>query len=128
MDTAKRCREQSDECLRLMNLAQSDTEARILRDLAHSWVRIANQTERYAKFIAVQSAGYFLADGARLFDPAKFGLPSAPMDAGTRTGRNSATEPGFKPVTVDSFRLSGGAAPGAPFSAPAPCRLRARRP
>ena len=58
MDTAKRCREQSDECLRLMNLAQSETEARLLRDLAHSWVRVANQTERYAKFIAVQSAGY----------------------------------------------------------------------
>jgi hypothetical protein len=65
-----------------MNLAQSDTEARVLRDLAHSWVRIANQTERYAKFIAVRSAGYLLADGARLFDPAKFGLTSAPMDAG----------------------------------------------
>jgi hypothetical protein len=65
-----------------MKLARSDTEARILRDLAHSWVRVANQTERYAKFIAVQSAaGYFLADGARLFDPAKFGLPSAPMAA-----------------------------------------------
>ena len=103
MDTAKRCREQSDECLRLMNLAQSDTEARILRDLAHSWVRIANQTERYAKFIAVQSAGYVLADGARLFDPAKFGLPSAPMDAGTRTRRNSATEPGFKPGGAAQF-------------------------
>jgi hypothetical protein len=73
-----------------MNLAQSDTEARILRDLAHSWVRIANQTERYARFIAVQSAGYALADGARLFDPAKFDLPSAPMDAGTSTRRNSA--------------------------------------
>jgi uncharacterized membrane protein YkvA (DUF1232 family) len=60
MDTAKRCREQSDECLRLMNLAQSETEARLLRDLAYSWVRIANQTERYAKFIEVQSAGYLL--------------------------------------------------------------------
>jgi hypothetical protein len=64
MDTAKRCRDQSDECLRLMKLAQSETEARLLKDLAHSWVRIANQTERYAKFTALQSAGYGLLDGA----------------------------------------------------------------
>lgn len=47
MDSASRCREQSAECLRLMKLAQSETEARVLRDLAQSWVRIANQTERY---------------------------------------------------------------------------------
>ncbi len=50
MDSAKRCRDQSTECLRLMKLAQSETEARILRDLAQSWVRIANQTERYIAF------------------------------------------------------------------------------
>jgi hypothetical protein len=47
MDSAKRCRDQSAECLRLMKLAQSETEARVLRDLAHSWVRLANQTDRY---------------------------------------------------------------------------------
>ena len=34
MDSAKRCRDQSAECLRLMKLAQSQTEARVLRDLA----------------------------------------------------------------------------------------------
>jgi hypothetical protein len=79
MDTAKRCRGQSDECLRLMNLAQSETEARLLRDLAHSWVRIANQTERYAKFIAVQGAGYGLPDGARDTAPSKSGRTSAPF-------------------------------------------------
>ena len=47
MDSASRCREQSAECLRLMKSARSETEARVLRDLAQSWVRIANQTERY---------------------------------------------------------------------------------
>jgi hypothetical protein len=47
MDSAKRCRDQSAECLRLMKLAHSETEARVLRDLAHSWVRLANQTDRY---------------------------------------------------------------------------------
>ena len=54
MDTAKRCREQSDDCLRLMNMAQNQSEARLLRDIAYSWVRIANQTERYAKFIGLE--------------------------------------------------------------------------
>lgn len=47
MYSAKHCREQSTECLRLMRLAQSQSEARILRDLSQSWIRIANQTERY---------------------------------------------------------------------------------
>ena len=50
MDSAKRCRDQSEECLRLVKSAQTETEARVLRDLAHSWVRIANQTERYSIF------------------------------------------------------------------------------
>ena len=50
MISAKHCRDQSAECLRLMKLAQTATEARILRDLAHSWTRIANQIERYADF------------------------------------------------------------------------------
>ena len=47
MDSAKRCRDQSAECLRLMKLAQSEAEAKVLRDLAHSWVRLANQIDRY---------------------------------------------------------------------------------
>src|SRR2546423_135178 len=51
MDSAKRCRDQSAECLRLMKLAQSETEARVLRDLAHSWVRLANQTDRYTALV-----------------------------------------------------------------------------
>ena len=51
MISAKHCRDQSAECVRLMELAQSRTEARILRDLAQSWTRIANQTERYATFV-----------------------------------------------------------------------------
>jgi hypothetical protein len=30
-----------------MKLAQNETEARVLRDIAHSWVRLANQIDRY---------------------------------------------------------------------------------
>ena len=51
MDSAKRCRDESAECLRLMKLAQSETEARVLRDLAHSWVRLANQIDRYIALV-----------------------------------------------------------------------------
>jgi hypothetical protein len=51
MDSAKRCRDQSDECLRAMQSANSETEARILKDMAQSWLRIANQTERYVNFV-----------------------------------------------------------------------------
>ena len=47
MDSAERCRDQSAECLRLMKLTQSETEARVLRDIAQSWVRLANQIDRY---------------------------------------------------------------------------------
>ena len=51
MDNAARCRDQSVECLRLMQSAKCETEARILKDLAQSWLRIANQTERYVNFV-----------------------------------------------------------------------------
>jgi hypothetical protein len=63
MDSAKRCRDQSAECLRLMKLAQSETEARVLRDLAHSWVRLANQIDRYT--VLVKSNGPDRAKGMR---------------------------------------------------------------
>ena len=59
MDSAKRCRDQAAECLRLMKLAQSETEARVLRDIGQSWVRIANQIERYSGF--ANRAGLALA-------------------------------------------------------------------
>ena len=51
MDSAKRCRDQSAECLRVMKLAQSQTEARVLRDIAQSWIRLANQTDRYTALV-----------------------------------------------------------------------------
>ena len=47
MESARRCRDQSAECFRLMKLAQNETEARILKDIGHSWLRLANQIERY---------------------------------------------------------------------------------
>ena len=47
MDTANRCREQAAECLHLRGLAKSESEVRSLESLSMSWVRIANQTERY---------------------------------------------------------------------------------
>jgi hypothetical protein len=46
MISAKHCRDQSTECLRLRELAQG-TEARVLSDIAQSWLRLAGQIERY---------------------------------------------------------------------------------
>jgi hypothetical protein len=47
MDQAHRCRDQADECHRLVLLSQSGAEATILTSLARRWKMIANQTDRY---------------------------------------------------------------------------------
>jgi hypothetical protein len=53
MDTAERCRLQSTECRRLMELAQSEVEVEVkaLRNLVRSWTLIANQTDQYAEIM-----------------------------------------------------------------------------
>ena len=50
MYSSKQCRDASEECHSKAKLAHSETEARVLRDLAHSWLRVANQTERYVNY------------------------------------------------------------------------------
>jgi hypothetical protein len=47
MNTVKQCQTQAAECLALMQAAQSDTEARLLKSLSQSWVRVANQIDRF---------------------------------------------------------------------------------
>jgi hypothetical protein len=49
MDSAEHCRMQSEECRRLLALAQSEAEASVLTNLSRSWVMIANQIERYVE-------------------------------------------------------------------------------
>jgi len=39
MESSNNCRSQAEECLRLMKLAPSQTEAKLLNDIAQSWVR-----------------------------------------------------------------------------------------
>jgi len=56
MDRADRCRAQSDECHRLMLLAQSGAEATILTSLMRSWKMIANQTDRYVAIMKKDAA------------------------------------------------------------------------
>jgi len=57
MESAKRCRDQSAECLRLMKQASSETEARVLRDIGHTWTRLANQIERYSELVKSSGLG-----------------------------------------------------------------------
>jgi len=47
MDSAQHCHDQAKECRRLAKLAQSDAEAKLLKELAHSWSRVAGQIDRY---------------------------------------------------------------------------------
>jgi len=49
MHSAEYCRIQSEECRRLVPLAQSEAEATVLRSLSRSWAMIANQSDRYAE-------------------------------------------------------------------------------
>ncbi|MGY8634632.1 hypothetical protein RAD15_19355 [Bradyrhizobium sp. 14AA] len=47
MDNAKHCQDQANECHRLVKSAQSEVEARFLKELAQSWMRVAGQMDRY---------------------------------------------------------------------------------
>lgn len=53
---ASRCRTQSEECHRLMLLAESGAEATILTSLYRSWKMIANQTDRYVAIMKREAA------------------------------------------------------------------------
>jgi hypothetical protein len=51
MDSAQHCLDQSAECRRLMKLAQTEVEARVLKNLSQSWSRLAGQIERYNELV-----------------------------------------------------------------------------
>jgi hypothetical protein len=51
MDNADYCRRQAQECRRLLRLPQSAAQAQALKNLCHSWVRLANQTDLYAQVV-----------------------------------------------------------------------------
>jgi hypothetical protein len=48
---AERCRTLGDECRQLALAAESKLEKSFLTNLALSWNRLANQTDRYAEFL-----------------------------------------------------------------------------
>jgi hypothetical protein len=54
MGSAKHCLDQSAECLRLIKLAQSESEAQVLKNLSMSWSRLAGQLDRYNALIRDQ--------------------------------------------------------------------------
>jgi hypothetical protein len=54
LDSPQRCRSQAAECLRLMRLTQSKTEADALKFISQSWVRLAGQIDRYDALIREQ--------------------------------------------------------------------------
>jgi hypothetical protein len=55
MDSPQHCRNQSAECLRLMQSIQNEAEAQVLRNLSQSWLRLAGQIDRYNALVRDQS-------------------------------------------------------------------------
>jgi hypothetical protein len=51
--TSTHCRSQAMECRRLAAQTTTEAEVSLLLDMAKSWVRLANQTDRY--FVLVKS-------------------------------------------------------------------------
>jgi hypothetical protein len=54
MDSAQHCLDQSAECRRLVQLAQSEAEAQALKNLARSWSGVAGQIDRYNALVRQQ--------------------------------------------------------------------------
>jgi len=48
------CRQQAAECRRLSKLATIKAEAQILRNISHSWARLAGQIDRYNTLLREQ--------------------------------------------------------------------------
>jgi hypothetical protein len=51
MDSAEHCRMQSEECRRLLALAQNKAEASALTYLSYTWLMIAGQIDRYVEIM-----------------------------------------------------------------------------
>jgi hypothetical protein len=51
MFQANRCRALAAECRQLAVAAENEVEKTLLTNLAFSWNRIANQTDRYVEFL-----------------------------------------------------------------------------
>jgi hypothetical protein len=51
MFQADRCRVLAAECRQLALAAENEVEKNLLTNLAFSWNRIANQTDRYVEFL-----------------------------------------------------------------------------
>jgi hypothetical protein len=56
MDSAEHCRMQSEECRRLLALAQNEAEASALTYLSRTWLMIAGQIDRYVEIMTKEVA------------------------------------------------------------------------
>ena len=56
MDSVQHCQDHSAECLRLIKLAQSESEAQVLKNLSMSWSRLAGQIDRYNALVRDNAA------------------------------------------------------------------------
>jgi hypothetical protein len=58
MDSAQHCLDQSAECRRMVKLAQSEVEAPALKEISRSWLRLANQIDRYDALVRNRRVGH----------------------------------------------------------------------
>jgi hypothetical protein len=58
MDSAQHCLDQSAECRRMVKLAQSEVEVRALKEISRSWLRLANQIDRYDALVRNRRVGH----------------------------------------------------------------------
>jgi hypothetical protein len=55
MDSPQHCRDQADECVRLMSKAPTEAQTQVLKNLSQSWSRLAGQIDRYNALVREQS-------------------------------------------------------------------------
>jgi hypothetical protein len=54
MNSAKYCKDQAAECIRLMKSAHSKDQARLLENISVSWTRLAGQIDRHNALVREQ--------------------------------------------------------------------------
>jgi hypothetical protein len=55
MYSPQHCREQATECVRSISSAQTEAQAKVLRNISQSWLRLASQIGLYNALIRDQS-------------------------------------------------------------------------
>jgi hypothetical protein len=98
LDTARHCRDQAAEHLRLMKSARNADEVRVLRNISQSWSRLAGQLDRYEAMMRRKSSSEPRTVSS--FEPQR---SSGARSAG-RLGSKGYTQPFFGLAPADTIQ------------------------